>query len=911
MKPHSEYREIICGYVVKKKLMIDFSDSRPNPDELLASLKNEEEKSKRGKLKIFFGMCAGVGKTYTMLKAAQIEKQKGIDIIIGYVETHNRKETAELAESFELIPRKTYQYRSTTVEEMDLDAIILRKPEVILVDELAHTNTPGSRHLKRYQDVQEILDNGIHVYTTVNVQHIESRSETVAQITGIVVRETLPDEIFENADEVEVVDLTPDELLQRLAEGKVYTPERSKEAIQNFFRKGNITALREMALRIVADRVDKQLQEYMQLKRIKGPWKSGLRLLVAVSYSQHSTQILRWAKNLSYTMGGNLQAVYVETSHELTEKEREQLDKNINLAKQLGVPFRIVTNYDIVKAIVDFAQKENITHIVIGKPLVRNLLTLIRLRNFVNRLIRYSGNIDVYILGSDLKTEDKIKGKVSQPSFTSTFSQYLLVFGIIILSAIILFFIKEFIGYQVISFALLVVVSILAIFYGTGPILLAAALSAIIWDYFFIPPPYTMHIDKPEDVLMLLMFFIIALLNGILTSRIRRQEMKIRIREERTHALYQLARELSNLSGINNVLDLALRDIRKYFKIETTILLRDNLGRLSKHVQHETSIRFGENDLSIASWTFQHSMKAGKYTDTLPTSNFTFYPLKGNQMNLGVVAAEHSRIFTQGEEQFWEACLALISGKFEREYFREMARNAYILKESDKLYKTLFNSISHELRIPVATIMGASDTLMTHNYPEETRQELFTEIYTASIRLNRLIENLLNMSRLESGRITCHPDWCDVHDLVFKVAETLQQELKPFRLSTIIPHDMPLVQIDFGLIEQVLHNLILNATQYAPAGSNIRLKFFYDHGMLTIQLMDRGPGFPPLELPSVFNKFYRGKDAHAGGTGLGLSIVKGFVEAHEGKVIVENRQNGGAIFTIKIPVKISEMIEIH
>ena len=332
-----------------------------------------------GKLKIFFGMCAGVGKTYTMLQTAQAEKSKRCDIIVGYVETHNRKETADLLEGLELIPRKEYQYKSTTVYEMDLDAIIARKPQIVLVDELAHTNAPGSRHAKRYQDVLEILDNGINVYTTVNVQHLESRSDTVAQITGIIVRETMPDEIFENADEIEVVDLTPEELLQRLSEGKVYAPERSKEAIESFFRKGNITALREMALRIVADRVDKQLHEYMQLKRIKGPWKSGLHLLVAVSHTQQSAKLLRWAKNLSYTMGADLQAIYVETSYKPDTKESEQLNKNINLARQLGIKFRIITNRDMVKAIVDFAQKENITHIIIGKPRIRNLYTLLRL----------------------------------------------------------------------------------------------------------------------------------------------------------------------------------------------------------------------------------------------------------------------------------------------------------------------------------------------------------------------------------------------------------------------------------------------------------------------------------------------------------------------------------------------------
>jgi two-component system sensor histidine kinase KdpD len=883
---------------------MDFKDDRPDPDELLASLKLDEEKSKRGKLKIFFGMCAGVGKTYTMLQTAQAERSKGCDIIIGYIETHNRKETAELAKGFELIPRKTYQYKSTSVHEMDLDAIISRKPQLVLVDELAHTNAPGSRHAKRFQDVQEILDNGINVYTTVNVQHLESRSDTVAQITGIIVRETLPDEIFENADEIEVIDITPEELLQRLSEGKVYTPERSKEAIESFFRKGNITALREMALRIVADRVDKQLHEYMQLKRIKGPWKSGLHLLVAVSHTQQSAKLLRWAKNLSYTMGADLQAIYVETSHKADSKESEQLNKNISLARQLGIKFRFITNNDMVKAIVDFAQKENITHIIIGKPRVRNLLTLMRLGNFVNRLIRYSGNIDVYILGSDIQSKDKFKEKVSLPSFTSNIRQYFTASLIIIVTAIICFFIKGFIGYQVVSFGLLFVVSTLAFFFGTGPILLSATLSALIWDFFFIPPPYTLHVDKPEDMLMLIMFFIIALLSGVLTSRIKRQEMKIRIREERTNALYQLTRELSTATGIEEVIGIAKNDIKKYFNLKCHILLRNDENKLEYPQRKDSDITLTKNDMSVAEWTFQHSVKAGKYTDTLPSANFTFYPLKGNQMNLGVIAIDQKIVFTQGEEQFWDASISQISGKFEREYLRNMAKQAFLLNESDKLYKTLFNSISHELRIPVATIMGASDSLLTTDHPEEIRRELSFEIFKASKRLNRLIENLLNMSRLESGRITPRLDWCDIHDLINKVTESLQDELKLFHLHVVIPEDMPFVKIDFGLMEQVLYNLIYNATQYAFASTNIRVKAFYDNGILTIQVMDRGPGFPSKEISLIFNKFYRVEGSKAGGTGLGLSIAKGFTEAHKGKITVENRQNGGAKFTITIPTEI-------
>jgi len=886
---------------------MNYDDNRPNPDQILASLKNDEEKSKKGRLNIFFGMCAGVGKTYTMLQVARADKLKGCDVIIGYVETHNRLETTQLTEGFEIIPRKTYLYKSTPVQEMDLDAIIARKPRIVLVDELAHTNAPGSRHTKRYQDVQEILENGINVYTTLNVQHLESRSETVAQITGIIVRETIPDEIFENADEVEVVDLPPDELLQRLSDGKVYSPERSKEAIDNFFRKGNITALREMALRIVADRVDKQLHDYMQHKRIRGPWKSGMHLLVAVGPSPYSGKLLRWAKTLSYSMGANLQALYVETLHKLTPKEREQLDKNINLAKQLGINVRIITNNNIVKAIVEFAQKENITHIIIGKPRVRNLFSMLTLGRFVNRLIRYSGNIDVYILGSDSLAKDKFREAFSIPPFTSNIRQYLVIPVFVILSSFICYLVKDYLGYQVVSFILLFLVSILALFYGTGPILLAATLSAFIWDYFFIPPQFTMYVGKPEDMLMLIMFFIIALLNGILTSRVRRQEEKIRIREERTHALYQLTRELTMASGIDEVSKIAVRYIQKYFNLDCAIFLKNDLNQFDTRVQNETKIVFSENELSIVTWVFRHSAKAGKHTDTLPSTNYTFYPLAGTNDNMGVIAVDHTRIFTQGEEQFWDAFISQISGRYEREFLRNVAKKTFILNESDKLYKTLFNSISHELRIPVATIMGASDTLLAQSYTEETKHKLYAEINTASVRLNRLIENLLNMSRLESGRITPRPDWCDVHDLANKIAVNLEHELLPFKLATVIPKDMPLVLIDFGLIEQVIHNLVLNSTQNAPEGTQIRLKFYYDNDLLTIQVMDRGNGFPAGELSSVFNKFYRGKGAKAGGTGLGLSIVKGFVEAHHGTVVAENRRNSGAIFTIKIPVKISEM----
>jgi two-component system sensor histidine kinase KdpD len=890
--------------------MNDYDKIRPDPDELLASIKLEEGQDKRGKLKIFFGMCAGVGKTYSMLESAHIDKSNGKDVVIGYIETHNRPDTNELAKGFEIMPRKAVEYKGTKLEDLDTEAIITRRPDIVLIDELAHTNVPGSSHVKRYEDVLDILDIGIDVYTTLNVQHLENRTDTVSQITGIVVRETVPDEIFEKADEVELVDITPDELLQRFADGKVYTSERSVEAIRNFFKKGNITALREMSLRIVADRVDMQLRVYMQKNRIKGPWKSGMHLLVVIGPSPHSAKLLRWAKSLAYTMGATILSLYVESTRKLSPPQQDQLNKNINLARHLGIEFITTSGNDIVRSILYIAQKENITHIIVGKPRQWNLISYFRLGNFVNRLIKYSGNIDIYVMGADQEEDSQYMKYFALPSFTSGFSQYFLAAFFTILTGAVFYPLKEIIGYQVVAFGLLFTVSILALFVGTGPILLSAALSALMWDFFFIPPPFTLHVNKLEDVLMLTMYFIIALIGGIMTSRVRRQERLTRERELRTNALYQLTRELSMTSGIDEVIKTSVDYIRKYSRLESSIILQSGYNVLEKTVRPKNSLQLTDSELSIAEWSFQHSRPAGKFTNTLPSSEFTFYPLVGNKLHLGVVVIKQKKPLSGDEETFWDAYETQISNALEREFLNDVARRASLLDESDKLYKSLFNSISHELRIPIATIMGASDTLLSSAFDKDTSMHLFFEINKASERLNRLIDNLLNMSRLESGMITPRLDWHDVHDLESKVVEALRNELEKFNLEVNIPDEMPLVKIDFGLIENVLHNLVLNATQYSKPGTTIRIKMYYDNKCFIMQVMDRGPGFPPDELQNVFNKFYRLQGSVSGGTGLGLSIVKGFVQAHNGNVVIENRKNGGSIITVKIPTEIPDLNQI-
>ncbi len=884
-------------------------DNRPNPDELLASIRQEEETERKGKLKIFFGMSPGVGKTYSMLQAAQTDLVKGVHVVVGYVETHHRSETEALLDGLTIIPRKKVVYKNTTLEEMDLDAILEMHPYLVLVDELAHTNASGCRHLKRYQDVLELLDNGINVYTTVNVQHLESCTGTIAEITGITIRETLPDEVFENADEVELVDITPDELFTRLAEGKVYTPERSKEAVKNFFRKGNITALREMALRIVANRVDKQLKKYMQQKRIPGPWKSGLHLLVLIGASPTSAQLIRWTRNLAVSMGADWVALHVETVQPMDDKAKKQLAANINLVRQLDGEVITTSGNDLVKACLNIARKENITHILVGKPWRGNLLTpVFTKKNFVNRLIDESGNIDVYVLGSEDRPAGKRKGKLTFTGFTSKFSEYVLAASVVTITALLCLPLIGETGYQSVSFILLLVLSILSIFFSIGPILLAATLAALCWNFLFIPPQFNFHINTPSNILTFLMFYSIALVNGILTSRVRKQEKLAVNREERTNALFHLTKQLANATDVKEVVAAGTADIKKYFGVDAFFVLQDGNGHLTNKRYLPKGHAFSNAEQGVAEWVFKHARNAGRFTDTLPSGEYTYYPLKGSRTKPGVAAVKQVNAFAGETAIFWDTFLTQMSLSIEHQYLGQVATKTTLLNESDRLYKTLFNSISHELRIPVATIMGASDTLLTDQYPDHVKTELYEEIFKASKRLNRLIENLLNMSRLESGRLALRLNWCDIRDLINRVTKSLSEELHSFRVDVVVPDPMPLVRLDFGLMEQVLYNLVYNSSQYAPSGTTIRVKAFYDNNRLVLQEMDRGPGFAPDVLPHVFDKFYQAKDNRENkteGLGLGLSIVKGFVEAHKGSVSAENRQNGGARFTIQIPTEIS------
>lgn len=874
--------------------------TRPDPDALLQSLKREEEVAKKGKLTIFLGMCAGVGKTYDMLKTGQDLRTKGHDVIIGYVETHHRQETEELLTGLTILPRRSIDYNGIRLEEMDLDAILARKPSLVLVDELAHTNIPGSRHAKRYQDVLELLDNGISVFTTLNVQHLESRADAVAQIAGAVVRETVPDSIFDTAHEVELVDLSPDDLLKRLAEGKVYTAERSARAVQHFFRKGNLTALREMALRLTAERVDRQLREYMSKEQIAGPWKSGQRLIVGISASPHSITLLRSVRRMAYALNATWIAVYVERSAALSESASAQLARNIKLAQELGAEVVSTSDEDVVQALLRVAHQQNATQIFIGKTRTFSLFHT----PLLQRLIAGSGNLDVHIIGEE-QTHRKERQFLSV-NLTSRWTQYVLAAGVMIGAAAACYPFSGLLGYQSVSLILLLVMALLPLWFSLGPVLLSAALSALLWDFLFIPPRFTFSVSLAQDALMLLTYFSIAAVTGTLSARIRARERAVVQREERTAALFALTGDLSTARSQDDVARASVKNIAASLNADTMVFLSEPDGDIFKAPHPASTLAAGPKDFSVASWVYWNEKKAGRFTETLPFAEATYVPLSGPRYSLGVLGVRRrdGQRMTLDQEVLLDNFARQISSALERESLHELARRSVAIEESERLYKTLFNSVSHEMRTPLSAILGASEGLLDPAAFGETtpRTELIGEIHAAALRLNHLVENLLDMTRLESGLIKPKRDWCDVRDLIQSATKRMAAELGRHTVQVSIQEDLPLFTLDFGMMEQALMNVLHNAVLYTPEGTPIRITARASEREGTIEIADQGPGLPEEELERVFEKFHRLPGSRSGGTGLGLSIVRGFVESNGGTITAQNNSGGGARFIIRLPL---------
>jgi len=873
---------------------------RPNPDALLAALQTEAARTQRGRLKVFLGMCPGVGKTYAMLEAAQRELKNGRDVVIGYVETHGRKETDALAEGIPAVPRTSIEYRGIALTEMDLDAVLLRRPQLAVVDELAHTNAPGSRHPKRWQDVNELLDAGIDVFTTLNVQHIESRADTVRQITGAEIRETVSDSILDPA-EIELVDLPPAELIARLRQGKVYLPDRAASAVQNFFREANLTALRELALRLAADHVGADTQELHRAQAGAGAWKTGHRLMVAVSASPLSESLIRWTRRMADSLKCPWLAVHVENSRPLDEAALARLEKNLALARTLGAEVMDTADENLVRGLMRIARQYNISQIIVGKPAAGNLLEWFRAGKLLRELTRESGDIDLQVVRAEKSGPAPVRPRWRWRPTTS-WKQYGVAAGVLAGVGLLNLLLEQFTGPRVPGFVFLMAVVLLALFLGRGPVLFAGAASALAWDYFFLPPKFTFIINSTEDGVLFGLYFAVAIVLGQLVARIRAQELAERRREERATALYQLTRELAQVGTRDEVVWQLVAEVNRVFQAATAVVLP---GKNSLAPHPDSSLALTEKELYVAEWAFLHRQAAGKFTDNLPGSDNLHLPLATERAIVGVLSVSlPEKTLPLARRDLLEAYARQAALVLDRVALRAAAEQSKLVAESERLSNALLNSISHELRTPLAAITSAAGALAESTGANGSfDRNMVAEIQEASARLNRLVGNLLDVTRLDSGHVRAKLDWCDVGDLINTTVHALERELSGREVKIELAANLPLARLDFTLMQQALANLLLNATVHTPPGTPVFLQARHEGGELIVTVADRGPGLSPELLPRVFDKFFRAPGAPAGGSGLGLAIVKGFVEAQGGRISAANRPGGGAIFTLNLPQK--------
>ena len=879
-------------------------DARPNPDALLAAIQKDNVRKKQGKLKVFFGMAPGVGKTFAMLEAARRELTAGRDVVIAYVETHGRKETDALTEGLPIIQRLTLEYRGVALTEMDLDAVLTRRPQLALVDEFAHTNAPGSRHPKRYQDVLELLDAGIDVFTTLNVQHVESRAEAVRQITGVTIRETLPDTVLDGAD-FELVDLPPEELRTRLAAGKVYLPESARAAQENFFRPGNLSALRELALRFAAEHVGQDVLAYRQAQGIADPWKSGQRLLVAVSASPTSAALVRWTRRLAGELQAPWLAVYVELPQALTTDEQARLARHLALARELGAQVVTTTDDNVARGLLRVAREQNATQLVVGKPVGWRALDLLRGGSLLNQLIRDSGHIDIHAVRAE--GDAPLLRPLAPPRFEASDARgYGIAIGFVAGTTALNALLQRWLGYQSLAVIYLLSVVVLAIFAGRGPTFVAATLTALCWNFFFVPPVFTFRITGPTDAMLFGTYFVVALAMGHLAGRLRAQQAAERRREMRATALYLLTRELAQATDFADLLAVIIREVGKAAKAEVALSLPEEAqgGPLTSYFASTWAM--AEKEQSVASWAFLHRQPAGRGTDTLPSADGLHLPLLASERAVGVLSLRFrdAAPLPAGQRDLLDAFVRQVALVLDRQRLRDAEQQAKLVAESERLSKTLLNSISHEIRTPIAAITSAASSLRDalQSGAGDLAGSMVGEIQEAARRLNRLVGNLLSMTRLEAGHVKVKSDWCDVADLVQVTVKDLQKDLAQHRVTVGIAPGLPLVRMDFVLMQQALANLLLNAAVHTPAGTSIQISAAAQADALVLTVADNGPGLPPDALPLIFDKFYRAPTAPAGGTGLGLAIVKGFVEAQGGRVKAENHPAGGAAFTIRVPL---------
>jgi two-component system, OmpR family, sensor histidine kinase KdpD len=889
-------------------------EQRPSPEALLAEARREE-KGRAGRLKIFVGAAPGVGKTYEMLQSARAKLKEGVDVVVGVVETHGRKETEALLEGFEVIPRKPTVYVNRILNEFDIDAALKRRPALILVDELAHTNIPGSRHPKRYQDVEELLDAGIDVYTTVNIQHIDSLNDVVAQITRVRVREIVPDAILDRADAVELVDLTPDDLIQRLKEGKVYVPKQAERALKHYFSPANLTALRELALRRTADRVDEQLLEHMRARAISGPWAAGDRILVCVSEDPRSAALVRYAKRLADRLHAPWTALYVETrrSLQLSEEERDRIAQTLRLAERLEG--EAITMPAAARRIADdvlgFARKNNVTHIIIGKSTRSRWFEMLQ-GSVVHDLVRRAGNISVHVIAGEDAAPETLTTKVAP---VSTAAQpldplpYIVALLAVAAALAVSRLVQPHFGLENVDLIFLTAIVGIAVRYGLWPSLLATVAASLSYNFFFLPPVYTFTITDPTNIAAFVLFTVVAVVVSNLAARGWRQTVGAQERVRSVESLYAFSRKLAGAGTLDDVLWATAYQIASMLKVRVVLLLPENAS-IALKAGYPPEDTLDEADLAAAKWAWEKNRAAGRDSDALPGAKWLFMPMRTGRGQIGILGicrdgpgallrAEQRRLLDALSDQ---GALAI-----ERVHLVEDIERVRRVVETDRLRSALLTSISHDLKTPLASVLGAAGALrdLSKSFDDDAKAELLTTIIDESERLNRFIANLLDMTKLESGAVVPNTALHDIGEIVGSALERASKILVKHRVEMEISLDLPMVSVDAVLFEQVLFNLLDNAAKYAPPDTTVRLQSWQEGDSVRLQILDEGDGVPSADLERIFDKFYRSRkgDQVRAGTGLGLAISRGFVEAMGGTITAANRTDRtGAVFTITLPV---------
>ena len=889
---------------------------RPSPEALL----DEANQEGRGRLKIFLGAAPGVGKTYEMLLSAQARRRDGIDVAIGIVETHGRRETEALLDGLEIIPRREVEYKGHRLREMDLDAILERRPQLVLVDELAHSNAPGSRHPKRFLDVEELIAAGIDVFTTLNIQHVDSLNDVIARITRIRVRETVPDSVLDQADDIEVVDIAPADLIKRLEEGKVYVAHQAERAVRHFFSPGNLTALRELALRRTAQRVDEQLLTHMQAHAIAGPWPAGERVVVCISEASNTPALIRYARRVSDRLRVPWTAIYVETARtqRLNDTERDRVADHLRLAERLGASTITIPGRKVADEVIAYAQDNNITQIVIGKSNRSRWFEMIH-GSVVHDLVRRSGPISVHVISAE-ERETLPPKSVATGSRPEPFSPlpYLASAAMVAVALAIGSVIERFIGLQSISLVFLMAVLCSAIASGLLPALFACLLSVLAFNFFFLPPIYTFTIADPENVVALFFFALVAVIISNLTAAARRQIAAARARAKTTGELYAFSRKVAGIGTLDDLLWATTYQVSSMLNVHTVLLLPEKEGAgLTLASGYPPEDTLADADMAAARWCWDHNHAAGRGADTLPGGRWLFLPLRTGSGPVGVIGIDRDApgpLLTPDERRLLDALADQAAVAIERISLARGLAEARVLAETERLRAALLTSISHDLRTPLASILGTVSSLRsyTDRYTPEEREDLLATLQDEAERLNRFVGNLLDMTRLESGAVEMKLDLVDVAEVVGSALERAGNVLGRHRVEVDIAPDLPMLKLDALLFEQVLFNILDNASRYAPPGSRIDVHARHDGDVVAIEVIDEGPGIPPTDLERVFDKFYRvhAQDRQRAGTGLGLAICRGFVEAQGGRIDAQNRRDrSGALLTIRVPVP--EIAEIH